>query len=897
MPSTGHFSHCRYCQSPLEADGRAAGMPATAAALQPFGHYQLQREAGHGGMGVVYQAYDEMLQRQVALKVLHGQQHGFSAQQQLLEEARAASSLQHPNIVTVYDISRTEQQSYIVTEWLDGQTLDRYQQRPLSLADKLEILQQTAAGLACAHQAGVIHRDLKPSNLMICLPGQRVKILDFGMASRQRRLQHVASSEGAGLPPMLSSQLNTQWSQHTTAHQIKGTLPYLAPELLQSNVDATAQSDMFAFGVIMYELCYGVHPFLRDSAEQTMQAILQHQLRQPEPAVQLPAALRKLISQCLATQSAQRPPQMSMVDHTLQSLHQELQRKEQLGIWYPLLRWQLWAALAPLLLGLSLWIGQQSIDKNHLLSQGQTLALLPFANIGGDPSVQDFLRGMTLSLSQDLARLGQHNGNVWVLPPAELSALQAPTATKIYQTYQTELVISGTLQHLGTTRRLALDLQNGADGRLLKSLELDLALDNWDLAQQQVRAGLLNLLDWQQPAGIPVSKGAATDDMAYKQYLTGLSYLYRFDYKDNIEKSVQQLQRAAQAAPTFIEARFALAEAYLRMARLRDLHLWLPQADQLMAQLEQSERVSHSQQPRLLALQAESAKLRSDFPAAITLYQQALQSEPANAMLLHGIARAYEAAGDLSAAEQYYQQAIAAQRSWYFINALAVFYYEQQQLDKAEQTYRQLIGLSPNNAQVLQTLGAIQFSRGDYPTALQTFQQAVAIDDSAVNQSNIGTILFYQRDYASAAQHFARATELKPNSYQLWGNLADSYRWAKLPEQANQSYQQAISLVQKQLEKMPHSAAARLRLGVYLAKSGQARQALLQLEHSGPLTKPQMLINAAQICEISGQRQRAAAYLQQALRQGYSYQAIVDEPEFAELIQQRVLPEPVKSTG
>ena len=106
----------------------------------------------------------------------------------------------------------------------------------LSLSDKLHLLEQIAAGLASAHQAGVIHRDLKPSNLMICLPAQQVKILDFGMASRQRRLQQQAETEGAGLPPMLSSQLNTQWSQHTTAHQIKGTLPYLAPELLQATL-------------------------------------------------------------------------------------------------------------------------------------------------------------------------------------------------------------------------------------------------------------------------------------------------------------------------------------------------------------------------------------------------------------------------------------------------------------------------------------------------------------------------------------------------------------------------------------------------------------------------------------------------------------------------------------
>ena len=881
---------------PAEASDQAKPMAEIPSAA-PYGHYQLLRQAGQGGMGIVYQAYDAALQRPVALKVLQLQRQGQFHQQQLLEEARVASSLQHPNIVTVYDISRTEQQSYIVTEWLEGQTLDQYLQRQLSLSDKLHLLEQIAAGLASAHQAGVIHRDLKPSNLMVCLPAQQVKILDFGMASRQRRLQQQAETEGAGLPPMLSSQLNTQWSQHTTAHQIKGTLPYLAPELLQSDVDASIQSDVFAFGVIMYELCYGVHPFLRENADATMQAIVQ-QIKQPagQPAA-LPQSLKNLIEQCLAPHPSQRPADLSKVAVFLSKLQQELLQRQRLGIWYPLARWQFWAVITPFILVVSLWLGQQSVDKQSLLSQGKTLALVPLQNIGADPSVQQFLTGMSLSLSQDLAQIGQLNGNVWVLPPAELGQLKEVSTKAIYQQFQTELVISGSLQHLGNTRRLSLNLQNGADGRILKSTEVDLALDNWDLAQQQVRTELVRLLNWQLPDALPLSKGSATNDTAYKAYLTGISYLYRTDYKDNIEKSVQQLQLATQAAPNFIEARFALIEAYFLMARLRDIHSWLPQADELLLQLGQNELVRRNQQPRLLALQGDSAKLRSDLPTALQLYQQALQAEPANPNLLRGIARAYEAAGDISNAEQYFKQAVAAQPSWYFINALAVFYYEQQQLDKAEQTYRQLQGLSPNNTQILQTLGAIQFSRNDYQAALQTFSQAVAINDSAVNRSNIGTILFYQRAYADAAVHFARATELKPNSYQLWGNLADSYRWAQQPEKAMQSYQQAIILVQKQLAKMPLNTPARLRLGLYLAKSGQPQQALKQLDTSGALTKTQMLINAAQICEISGQRQRAVDYLQQALQQGYTYQAIVDEPEFAELLRQQALPEPVKTAS
>ncbi len=896
MPNSTAAGQCDFCQSELSSlldtqmpddtdRGQYQPAPPVPATL---GHYQLLRQAGHGGMGIVYQAYDATLQRPVALKVLQWQRQGLSAGQLLLEEARLASSLQHPNIVTVYDISRSEQQSYIVTEWLEGQTLDQYQTRSLSLPDKLHLLAQTAAGMACAHQAGVVHRDLKPSNLMVCLPAKQIKILDFGIASQQRRLQQQADLQGAALPPVLSSQLDTHWSAHTTAHQLKGTLPYMAPELLQSDDDATIQSDVYAFGVLMYELCYGIHPFLHDNAEETMQAIVQQQQRPPAQLPNLPPPLKKLIDQCLSLHPAQRPTDLHSVAALLTSLQQDLLQRARLGRWYPLVRWQFWAGLAPVILLVSLWLGQHSVDKEKLLSQGKTLALMPLQNIGADPSVQQFLTGMSLSLSQDLAQIGQYNGNIWVLPPAEFGQLEEVSAKTVYQQFQTELVISGSVQHLGNTRRLALNLQHGADGRILKSAEIDLALNNWDLAQQQVRTALLSLLNWQLPDDLALSKGSAVSDTAYKAYLTGISYLYRHDYKNNLEKSLQQLQLAVATDADFTEARFALIEAILQMARVRDIHHWLPQAEQLTAEL--AKQLNNN--IRLLTLQADIAKMHSDYTLAVDLYSQALQQEPDNVTLHYGLARTYDLAGQTAAAEQHFQQAVLLSRSWYFINALAVFYYQHQQLDKAEASYRELAGLAPNNATVLQTLGAIQFSRGDFKAALSTFRQAVAINNNAVNHSNIGTLLFYQQQYAEASQHFAMAVELKPDNYQLWGNLADSYRWAGQPDRAQHSYQQAIRLVSLLLEKSPKLQNARLRLGLYLAKSGQHRQALQELAVAGALHKPQQLINAAQIVEICGERQRAVSYLQQALQLGYEFAALETEPEFKQLLQQQVLPRP-----
>lgn len=894
------LTHCDYCQSPLPSQletqydtqevnsGPASPDTAVAnfstadtAAESRYGHYQILRQAGQGGMGIVYQAYDAALQRPVALKVLQLSRAGLYHQQQLLEEARVASSLQHPNIVTVYDISRSEQQSYIVTEWLEGQTLAQYQRRILTLADKVELLCQIASGLASAHQAGVIHRDLKPSNLMVCLPELRIKILDFGMASRQRRLQQVAATEGAGLPPMLSSQLHSQWSQHTTAFQIKGTLPYLAPELLQSDIDATPQSDIFAFGVIMYELCYGVHPFLQDSAEQTMQAILQHRLQPPASTVQLPAGLKQLIHQCMSAQSTHRPAQMKSVAATLLGLYQDLLRREKLGVWYPLLRWQLWAALAPVLLGLSLWLGQLSINKDDLLSQGQTLALQPFDNLGGDPAVQQFLQGMALSLSQDLAKIGQHNHQVWVLPPGELASLKDPSLKNIYQQYQTDLIISGTLQHLGATRRLSLNLHNGADGRILKSSELDLPLNGWDQAQREVRRELLQLLNWQQPTDLTLSKGSATPDEAYKAYLTGLSYLYRFDYKDNIEQGVQQLQQAAAIAPDFSEARYALISAYLRQARLPQAANSLEQAENAIAALTHS---SLAGEAKTIALRAELNLVKSQYPQAIELYSALLQQQPENTDARLGLAQAYKRLGDHQKAEAHLLALTTKHKHWYFLNSLALFYYETSQLDKALEVYQSLEQSSPNNVWVLQTIGAIQLSQANFSSARQTFEKALKAAASANNYANLATVYFYMTDYAAAVTHFEKAVELGRDRYQLWGNLADSYRWNQQQSQALTAYQQAIQLLEKRLKTAPNNPNLLLQKALFLSKSGQQHQALQQIP---ALTNASMKVKAAQVFELADRRDEAIKLLKEAIKDGYQLAAIESEPEFKSLLSVR----------
>ncbi|MBF8285691.1 MAG: Stk1, partial [Anaerolineales bacterium] len=213
--------------------------------------YRLDAELGQGGMGIVYRAHDTLLNRPVAVKVLSATGLGTAGKARLLAEAQAAAKLNHPNIVNVYDAGETEGRPFIVMELVEGEPLRQHQ--PQTLADALTLAWQICAALEHAHANGIIHRDLKPENIVLTKT-QTVKLMDFGLA-------HM--SEGPRL---------------TEEGAIVGTMSYLAPELIQGQ-PATVQSDLYALGVMLYELTTGRPPFTGDNL-----AVLLSQHVYAEPA-------------------------------------------------------------------------------------------------------------------------------------------------------------------------------------------------------------------------------------------------------------------------------------------------------------------------------------------------------------------------------------------------------------------------------------------------------------------------------------------------------------------------------------------------------------------------------------------------------------------------------------
>jgi eukaryotic-like serine/threonine-protein kinase len=281
-------------------------------------HYEILEKLGQGGMGVVYKARDTRLRRYVAIKLLSAETlSDLDRKRRFVQEARSASALNHPNIITVYDINVEDEVAFIAMEYVDGKTLDRLiGRRGLCLKNALRCAVQIADALASAHEARIIHRDLKPSNIMVTEKGL-VKVLDFGLA----KLAEPRSAQDVETAVTVSVGATT--AGVTREGTIVGTAAYMSPEQAQGK-RLDGRSDIFSFGALLYEMITGRRAFSSQTTVSTLAAILN---QEPKPAREivpdLPREVDRVIGLCLRKDPARRFQHMDDLKVALEALKEE----------------------------------------------------------------------------------------------------------------------------------------------------------------------------------------------------------------------------------------------------------------------------------------------------------------------------------------------------------------------------------------------------------------------------------------------------------------------------------------------------------------------------------------------------------------------------------------------
>ena len=332
-----------------------------------FGPYEIVGRLGAGGMGVVYRARDTRLHRDVAIKILLDAGLDSERQRRFAQEAIAASALNHPNIVTVYDVGVEGDVPYLVSELIDGSSLRAEMNRGhVPLKRMIDIAHQIAEGLAAAHDAGLVHRDLKPENVMVTDDG-RVKIVDFGLAKTQDDDSLV------GMPT----------TTQTAAGLIVGTVPYMSPEQARGG-KADFRSDQFALGVMLYEMTTATHPFKRDTAVQTLSAIIADEppdLAQLNPIV--PVAVRWLVRRLLAKNPRERFAHTADLAADLRNIRQYLAEATATAAAAAApsrARWQVRAAAVALIVAAAFITGRALATEDSSVRFDR---FMPFANDAG----------------------------------------------------------------------------------------------------------------------------------------------------------------------------------------------------------------------------------------------------------------------------------------------------------------------------------------------------------------------------------------------------------------------------------------------------------------------------------------------------------------------------------
>ncbi len=511
-----------------------------------FGHYQVLHQIGEGGMGKVYLAEDKSLSRKVALKILRG---GFAKEpgrlQRFQNEARAASSLNHPNILTVYETGQENGIPFIATEYVEGKTLRvQLSSGKIRIRDAVEIAIQICSALAPAHEAGIVHRDIKPENIML-RPDGIVKVLDFGVA---KMIQTADSNE--------ETKTNI-----TMEGEVIGTVKYMSPEQVRGQ-SVDARSDIFSLGIVLFEMLTGALPFEGKTKSDVIAAILHNEIS--DMANYLPDIPKEL--EAIILKMLQKDPQdryqterellkdLKPVKQSLDSSADTDKIHKASSNRLPQISFKFLAVtFAIILVALAGYYQFRNRSANI-----ESIAVLPFINEGKQSELEYLTDGITETIIRGLSR--HQNLKVMAQSTVFRYKRKVVDARTVGKDLGVQVVLTGRVMQKGKDLQITLELADARDNSYIWSNQYHGKIDNLLSIQSDIANDISNRLS-NGEKGIIAER--STDNVeAYNLYLKG-RFFWNKRTKDGLEKAIAHFRQALDVDPSYALAWSGLADCYI----------------------------------------------------------------------------------------------------------------------------------------------------------------------------------------------------------------------------------------------------------------------------------------------------------------------------------------------
>ena len=842
--------------------------------------YRIESLLGQGGMGRVYKGYDKELNRIVAIKVVRqGVMGETDALSRFKQELVLASKISHKNILRIHDLGEVDGMKFITMAYVDGRDLHQIikDSAKLPLERVLKFATQLAGALAAAHAENVVHRDLKPQNILVDKNDQ-VYISDFGLAK--------SFAEGAvGM---------------TQTGALLGTPRYMSPEQVEGK-PTDGRSDIYAYGLILYEMATGDVPFTGDSTLGVMYQRIKEKPKSPKLAnPSLPNWLVRIIMRCLEKDPEARYQNAYEILADLQGSQSGsgLSRSKShsgstVQIQVPEFasrRW-VWVAsgiVAVILLALALppvrhllfgggEKGGTSSDSGiPPLSSGRFVAVLPLQVLGDSSQLGYVAKGIEEALSAKLFQL--KDVRVTSNDAADQVDQKQPLP-KIARALGANLIVQGVLQASADKIRITMHLEDVADSKKLWSREFNGTVGDLFTLEDEIYNQLVAGLDVKPTNDeLASAESRPTDNAAaYDSYLRGRNSMRGHDQK-SIQSALDYFDQALRMDPKFALAYAGMADASLRMNTIRKDSLWTQKA---LADAQQAQQLN-DKLPEVHATLGSVYRATGKYSEAVGELKRALALAPNSDQAYRLLGDTYLKSGNGAAAIDALQKAVQL-NPYYWGNqdALGSAYFQLGDYPKALIAFQRITELEPDVDAGYENVGNVYLQQGRYQEAVPYFQKALQIEPYYTTYSNLGTAYFFLKQFPQAVEMFEKAAALTPNETATAVNLADAYRSAGQKDKARDTYQRAISLGYRELQTNPQDADAMSEIALSYANLGDSQQAESFISRARTIDKNnvQYIYNQAEIYALSGKTVEAFKALEDSLDKHYPAESAEQDVE------------------